>query len=190
VRGGLKKNNPVISQINKITDCTDDLLDRDIPPLIKQLSDSDGFVRMQALEVLICIAAPAVTDLIHTRSNANSQLRWQVITVLDGIHNPAAVHVLVEQLKDDNAGIRWAAADALIALRRDAIHPLLEALMRDFDSLWLRQSAHHILHVMEDAGKLNEAEEKVFEALEELESAVVVPWAAEKALESLRHKKR
>ena len=90
---------------------------------------------MQALEVLICIAAPAVTDLIHTRSNANSQLRWQVITVLDGIHNPAAVHVLVEQLKDDNAGIRWAVADALIALRRDAIHPLLEALMRDFDSL-------------------------------------------------------
>jgi len=109
---------------------------------------------------------------------------------LDVIQDPAAVHVLVEQLKDDNAGIRWAAADALIALRRDAIHPLLEALMRDFDSLWLRQSAHHILHVMEDAGKLNEAEEKVFEALEELESAVVVPWAAEKALESLRHKKK
>ena len=105
-------NDPVISQINKITDCTDDLPNNDIPSLIKQLRHSDGFVRMQAREVLICIAAPAVTDLIHTLSNANSQLRWQVITVLDGIHNPAAVHVLVEQLKDDNAGIRWASADA------------------------------------------------------------------------------
>jgi len=62
--------------------------------------------------------------------------------------------------------------------------------MRDFDSLWLRQSAHHILLVMQDAGKLNEAEVKVFEALEDVESAVAVPWAAEKALESLRHKKR
>lgn len=71
---------------------------------------------------------------------------------MDGIQDPAAVHVLVEQLKDDNAGIRWAAADALIALRRDAIHPLLGALLRDFDLLWLRQSAHHILHVMIDAG--------------------------------------
>ncbi len=183
-------NNTVISQINKITDCTDELPYKDIPSLIKQLSDSDGFVRMQAREVLTCIGAPAVTELIHTLSNANSQLRWQVIKVLDSIQDPAAVHVLVEQLKDENAGIRWVASDALIALRRDAIPPLLEALMRDFDSLWLRQSAHHILHVTRDAGKLNEAEEKVFEALEDVEPAVAVPWAAEKALESLRNKKR
>jgi HEAT repeat protein len=183
-------NNPVISQINKINDCTDDLPYKDIDSLIQQLSDPDGFVRLQAREVLTCIGAPAVAQLIHTLSNANSQLRWQVIKVLDGIQDPAAVNVLVEQLKDDNAGIRWAASDALIALRRDAIPPLLEALMHDADSLWLRQSAHHILHVMKDAGKLNEAEGKVFEALEDVEPAVAVPWAAEKALESLRHNKR
>jgi len=183
-------NSPIISQYNKITDCTDDLPYKDIPSLIKQLSDTDGFVRMQAREVLTCIGAPAVTELIHTLSTANSQLRWQVIKILDGIQDPAAARVLVEQLKDDNAGVRWAASDALIALRRDAIPPLLETLIRDFDSLWLRQAAHHILHVFKDAGILIEAEEKVFEALEDVEPAMAVPWAAEKALESLRHNKR
>lgn len=182
-------NNPVISQINKITDCTEDLPYNDLPSLIKQLSDTDGFVRMQAREVLICIGKPAVIELIKTLSNANSQLRWQIIKVLEGIQDPTATPVLVEQLKDDNAGIRWAASDALFVLRRDAIPPLLKALMHDFDSLWLHQGAHHILHIMKDAGKLNDAEEKVFEALEDVEPGVTVPWAAEKALESLRYKK-
>lgn len=183
-------NSPVISQYNQTTDCTDDLPYKDIPSLIKQLSDPDGFVRMQAREVLTCIGAPAVAELIHSLPSANSQLRWQIIKILDGIQDPAAAHVLVEQLKDDNAGIRWAASDALIALRRDAVPPLLETLMRDSDSLWFRQAAHHILHVFKDAGKLSEVEEKVFEALEDVEPAMSVPWAAEKALESLRQNKR
>ena len=183
-------NSPVISQYNKTTDCMDDLPYKDIPSLIKQLSDTDGFVRMQAREVLTCIGALAVPELIHTLSTASSQLRWQVIKILDGIQDPAAARVLVEQLKDDNAGVRWAASDALIALRRDAIAPLLETLLHDFDSVWLRQAAHHILHVFKDAGILNDAEEKVFEALEDVEPAMAVPWAAEKALESLRYNKK
>ncbi len=72
---------------------------------------------------------------------------------------------------------------------RDSIPALLEALMYDFHSLWLRQSAHHILHVLKDDGKLYEAEEKVFEALEGVEPSVAVPWAAELPLEALRYKK-
>jgi len=40
---------------------------------------------------------------------------------------------------------------------------------------------------MKDAGRLHQAEVKVFEALEDVEPAVAVPWAAEKALEAIRH---
>jgi HEAT repeat protein len=180
----------VISQINRITDCADVHPYTDIPSLIKELSGTDRLVRMQARETLICIGEPAVTELISTLSNANSQVRWEVIKVLECIQDPTTAPILVEQLKEDNAGVRWAASDALIALRQASIPPLLEALLRDFDSIWLRQGAHHILHVMKDAGKLNNAEEKVFEALEDVEPSASVPWAAERALESLRHKKR
>jgi len=55
---------------------------------------------------------------------------------------------------------------------------------------WMRLGAHHILHVMKDAGILNVVEEKVFDPLEDVDPIVAVPWAAEKALEPLRHKKR
>lgn len=183
-------NNPVISQINKVTDCSDDLPYNDIPSLIIQLSNTDGFIRMQAREVLTCIGGPAIPELVKTLPNASSQVRWQIIKVLESIQDPSTAPIMVEHLKDENVGVRWAASDALIAMRRAALPALLQGLMHDFDSLWLRQGAHHILHVMKDAGRLNEAEEKVFDALEDVEPASAVPWAAEKALEALRRNKK
>jgi HEAT repeat protein len=179
----------VISQINKTTDCSGDIPYIDIPSLIRKLSDVDGFIRMHAREILICLGEPTVPALMDTLEDDNPQLRWQAIKVLESIQDVQAAPALVERLKDENAGVRWAASDALVRLRRAAIPALLEALMRDSDSLWLRQGAHHILHVLKDAGRLNQAEEKVFKALEEIEPAIAVPWAASKALEDQRHKK-
>lgn len=180
----------VISSVNKAADCRDDLPYTDIPSLIRKLGDVDGFIRMHAREILICIGEPAVPALIDTLSDDNTQLRWQAIKVLENIQDVRAAPALVARLKDENAGVRWVASDALIAIRRAALPALLEALMHDFDSLWLRQGAHHILHVLKDAGRLNQVEEKVFEALEDIEPTIAVPWAAEKALESLLNKKR
>jgi len=182
-------NNPVISAMHIITDCSDEYTINDIPTLIKQLEDPDGFIRMHARHVLICIGKSALPELINALSGPNSQLRWQIIKVLEGIQDTSAARALVECLKDENAGVRWAASDALISLHQAGIPPLLEALMRDIDSIWLRQGAHHILHVIKDAGRLHQAEEKVFEALEDVEPTAAVPWAAEKALEAIRHKK-
>ncbi|HEX9090589.1 MAG TPA: HEAT repeat domain-containing protein [Anaerolineales bacterium] len=181
---------PVMSNISKTTDCMDDIPYTDIPGLIKKLGDVDGFICMHAREILICIGKPAVAALIDILSDDNSQMRWQAIKVLESIQDNRAAPALVARLKDENAGVRWAASDALIALRRAAIPVLLESLVCDLDSLWLRQGAHHILHVLKDSGKLSQAEEKVFEALEDVEPSVAVPWAAEKAIESLRNRKK
>jgi HEAT repeat protein len=145
---------------------------------------------MQGREVLCCIGTPAIPELIKTLSNANSQLRWEVIKVLECIQDPTTNPILVEQLKDDHAGIRWVASNALVGLQREVLPAILKALVGVFDSIGLRQSAHHILHVLKDDGKLSDIEEKVFEALEGIKPTASVPWAAEKALESLRYKKR
>jgi HEAT repeat protein len=182
-------NSSVISQINRTVDCMDDLPYKDTQSLIKELSNTDGFTRMQAREALTCIGKPALLELTKTLSSANLQMRWEIIKVLEGISDPTTIPILVEQLKYEHAGVRWAASNALIGMGRDPIPALLEALMHDFDSLWLRQSAHHILHVLKDDGILYDAEEKVFEALEGVEPSASVPWAAERALEALRHKK-
>jgi HEAT repeat protein len=179
-------NSPIITKINQVKDCADDLPYTDIDTLIKRLDDSDGFIRMQAREILVCIGKPTVPKLIETLATADTSLRWQVIKVLECIQDPTAAPILVEQLKDDDAGVRWAASDALIALREEALPSLFKALMKDYDSSWLRRGAHHILHVMKDAGRLNTAAVNVFEALEDIEPTAAVPWAAEKALASLR----
>jgi HEAT repeat protein len=182
-------NNQVITQINQTTDCGDDFSSINIPALIDHLADSDSLVRSHARDVLACIGTPAVPDLIEALHSTSSRVRWQAIKALECIQDPSVAPELVEQLRDDNAGVRWAAANALIALRRDAIPALLEALVHNFDSLWLRQGAHHILHVLKDAGKLNASEEQVLSALEDIEPAAAVPWAAEKALETRSQKK-
>ncbi len=182
-------NSPMISQINRTTNCLEDLPNSDTQSLIKQLSSAEGFTRIQAREALTCIGKPALLELLKTLATANIQLRWEIIKVLEGIGDPTTIPVLVGQLKNDHAGVRWAASNALIGMGRESIPALLDALMRDFDSLWLRQSAHHILHVLKDDGRLYDAEEKVFQALEDVEPSASVPWAAERALESLRHKK-
>ena len=183
-------NTQVISEIYKIHDCTEDFPGSNISSLIEHLSASDGSTRMQAREALGCIGLPAVTELIHALSAANVQLRWEIIKVLEFIQDPTTVPILVEQLRDEHAGIRWAAANALVGLKRDAIPAILNALVRDFDSLALRQAAHHILHVLKDDGKLTDAELKVYEALQDVEPSASVPWAAIKALESLRYSKK
>ncbi len=182
-------NSPLISQINRTTNCTEDLPFTDIQSLIHQLSNADGYTRIQAREALTCIGKPALVELIKTLSIANTQLRWEIIKVLEGISDSTTIPILVEQLKFEHAGVRWAAANALIGMGRESIPALLESLVRDFDSIWLRQSAHHILHVMKDDGRLYDAELKVFDALEGVEPSAAVPWAAQRALESLRHKK-
>jgi HEAT repeat protein len=177
-------NNPVVSGILNVTGCADGFSYSDIPSLVKFLGDADGFIRLQARKSLICIGKPAAPALINTLSEADPQIRWQAIKVLEGIGDPDTAPALVHCLQDENAGVRWAASEAMIALQKAAIPTLLEALLHDYDSLWLRQGAHHILHRLKDNGKLNEAEVKVFEALEDVEPTATVPWAAEKALEA------
>jgi hypothetical protein len=71
----------------------------------------------------------------------------------------------------------------------DGLEPLLEALICDADSVWLREGAHHVLHAMHDNGLEHEVcaiAEQVLCALEGPEPAVEVPGVAGSALEKLK----
>ncbi len=175
-------------QSGQTVNCTDDLPKKDIPSIIKGLSNPDNSVRLEMRTVLSCIGAPAVPELLNAMAKADTNLRWQIIKVFDSIRDPSTVPILMVQLKDDDPEIRWAASNALLNLRRQALPALFEALTRDFDSMRLRQSAHHILRIMRDNGKLTPIEEKVYEALGEMTPVVSVPWAAARALQALREK--
>jgi hypothetical protein len=80
------------------------------------------------------------------------------------------------------------AAEALIALGRSAIVPILEALRNQSDSVSLREGAHHILHDLERKQKLDKPVLDVLESLRSLGCEMEVVLAAEKALDFLKKK--
>ncbi|MCB0116626.1 MAG: hypothetical protein R2856_26080 [Caldilineaceae bacterium] len=55
---------------------------------------------------------------------------------------------LVNVLEDDAFGVRWTAAAELANAGRLALEPLLRALIDRPSSVWLRESAYHVLHYM------------------------------------------
>jgi HEAT repeat protein len=178
----------IYSQIHKTSDCGEDNTPDMIAVLVNQLHATNGITRMQAREKLICIGKPAVPALVRALSSDDPQLRWQVVKVLDDIRDISAIPNLVESLKDESESVRWTASTALLKYKRATLPYIFQALMRDSDSVWLRRGIHHILHVMKDSGELTATELTVFDALENVEPSASVPWAAQKALETLRIK--
>lgn len=163
-----------------------------IDSLIEGLHSEDGYERQRARYGLIHIGHEAITPLIDVILSEDGHARWEAIEAVSRMNAPSAVPVLIEKLKDDDVSIRWAASNALVNQDRAALKPLFEALVKadGFSSVWLRQGAHHILHIMKDRHRLLPKEIKVFEALEGIEPEAGVPWAAEAALEDLVHKRR
>ena len=82
-------------------------------------------------------------------------------------------------------GVRWLAADGLIDLGHDTLAPVLEALIGEPGSSWIRDGVHHVLSALR-AGPLRPIVAPVIRSLEGDEPALEAPIAAAVALEALR----
>ena len=155
-----------------------------IASLMCDLASRDGTVRQRAREKLVGIGKPAVPALTERLWATGSQLRWEAGKALIEIADGRAARALVACLEDKDAGTRWVAAEALIALKHDALVPLLEALIDQSDSVWVREGAHHVLHDLAE-GELREILGPVLAALEGPAPDTVAPVFAAEALEEL-----
>ncbi len=164
-------------------------LERRVRALIAELDDPDLKKRRQARLELMALGQPAMPAILLTLSTGSENARWQVAKALSQLQDPATAPALVKALRDKSFGVRWLAAEGLIGMGCDGLAPLLEGLIDDADSVWLREGAHHVLHAMHDNGLEHEAcaaAEKVLAALEGVAPAAEVPWAAEAALERIK----
>ena len=153
--------------------------------LINDLGHRNTVIRNRAYEAIVSRGKNAVPDLIGALQNASEYTRWEIARAFGEIGDPTGANALVGLLEDESLGVRWAASESLVQLGRASIRPLLEALTKRFDSVWLRNGAHHVFHVLNQRRQLNEDEKKVFDALESVVPEVKVPWAAEVALEAI-----
>ncbi len=169
----------------------DELFDEEISritELISELDDDDGLKRAHAREELVLYVPACVPYLIKALSHQHEHVRWEAAKALQVIRDPAAATALVEMLNDEVEDVRWAAAEALVPLKKEAILPLMEALVEHCDSVNFRTVTHYVLRNLEKKHLLNEPVEKVYQALGEIEPEFSVPWAVEKALEELKHR--
>ena len=159
--------------------------EKNIHTWISDLGSPGGADRLKARLLLIREGVNAVPGLIKALTNRDQIVRWEAAKALASIKDYSAAPALVRALEDEDHDVRWAAMKALTVLDRAGLEPLLQALIRDFDSVWLREGAHHILNVLKKQAILREPSLSVLRALEGVEPEVTVPGAAEAAWERL-----
>ncbi|MGD0765977.1 MAG: HEAT repeat domain-containing protein [Dehalococcoidia bacterium] len=164
-----------------------------ISRLIADLRTHDGHTREGARWALVALKGAAVAPLIDVLEDPDWHARWEAAKALGDIADPAAAPALVDALTDRRFGVRWLAAQGLIALGPDCLRPLLRALTRNTDSMWLRGGAHHILRDLSEGHlrrDMTEIVKPVLSALEGVEPSAQAPMAARAALDSLPQRRR
>jgi HEAT repeat protein len=128
-----------------------------------------------------------VATLVQGLSSDETQLRWESAKALWALHaadtSDALVGVLLKDQEDH--GIQWIAAEALILQRTRGIRALLRALEVHADAPTLTSGARHVLRELREDAQLGEIVAPVFEALDRSDPAVHAPLAARSALRAL-----
>jgi HEAT repeat protein len=153
---------------------------------VAALRSKDASERMHARARLEKAGRHAVPILIELLNDRSEHVRWEACKALVKIQDPSAAEALVRALDDNSMAVQWLAAEALINLKTDALVPLLRFLERKFDSIFVRQGAHHILHALEREELLNKDTIAVIDSLRSLGPGVATALAAERALMSIR----
>jgi HEAT repeat protein len=167
-------------------------LEQQIPELVADLRDVDALKRQRARLLLVDRAQDSIPALLEALKSQNVHVRWEAVQALGEIQAPETANALCDMLVDIDIGVRWAAMESLIRLGRHSLRPVMESFIKNFDSPWLREGVHHILHVLKDRNELNDREITLFQELDkqsipgfESNWTSEQAWAAEKALELL-----
>jgi HEAT repeats len=159
--------------------------------LANYLSDENGLVRQRARLMLVHLGQSSIPVVLEALKSKNTDVRVEAVKTLGEFRDPEVIPPLITMLTDDQAVVRWAAAEGLIRQGRAGLRPLLEEYIRNFDSPWLREGFHHILHVFWDRDQLTREEIVLFRELDKQDFSGIntgwtgqSAWAAEKALEA------
>jgi HEAT repeat protein len=168
-----------------------------LPGWIADLGENNGLVRQQARLMLIHHGKASLPSLLTALKDESTDIRLEAVKALGKLRDPTTATTLAGMLADEDTGVRWAVTESLIHLGRAGLRPVLDQFVKNFASVWMRESVHHILHVLKDRYLLTEEEYALFEKLDKKEIPgfetgwnTEAAWAAEKALEALDQQTR
>lgn len=128
----------------------------EVKKLVSNLSNKEWLVRHNARKSLEKIGKPALTFLEEIADSPDYNTRWEAIKTIGDISDPSSVYILTTALNDPNVDIRWLAAEGLIEMGESSIIPLLKTIIKNYDSVDLCESAHHVLIELVKLKKYND----------------------------------
>jgi hypothetical protein len=166
-----------------------------IADLIARLADGNGLVRQRARFMLVNLGQESIPALLEALKSPSVNTRLEAVKALSELPDPQTLSALTDRLMDEDIGVRWTAAESLISQGRASLRPLLENFIHNFNSPWLREGFHHVLHVFKDRDLLKKEELTLYTILNkqdfsgfEMGWTGEAAWAAEEALEALNRK--
>ena len=158
---------------------------KNVDQLVAELGSKDAVVRQNARTALVNIGVAAVPSLVSALDAPLQHTRWEAAKSLAGIADPSAAEGLVAALGDTDSDVRWVAGEALVALGRNALKPVLTTLTKSELPEGTYQSSHHVLHELARQPDRASLLAPVLRALEQPEPEMAVPLAAQKALQNV-----
>jgi HEAT repeat protein len=172
--------------MGEISELEEYLQEMDIHELIQKLRSPHAHVRSKARQELVRMGDRAILPLIAVLHEANRLLACEAVLILNEMTGPQSPHSLVALLENDKPMARWDSTKALIRLERGGIMALLEALVKDYKSIYLQDAARDVLKALAQEHYLTGEEERVLAVLEGFYPKVEVAHAAQAALDALK----
>ncbi len=156
--------------------------------LIADLTSPDLGKRLNAQHGLVDRGRAAVPALLEALEDDDPHVRNRSAQVLTVIADPATATALAAMLDDDEAPVRWVAAEGLVALGVTGVRAGLQALVEaKMISPQLKAAVRHILMKVRDDDEVGQIIKPVLAALHEFERDEVVLVQAGKAVSTLKN---
>jgi HEAT repeat protein len=160
-------------------------MDSDLRKLLKDLESKNGITRQRARHQLVKIGKPVLNYLSDLNSSPKEYIRWEALKILSQIPDPDSIPILVNALDDENFDVRWLAAEGLIHIGSESIIPLLEFLVINSDSVFVKEGVHHVLKEFEK-NKIYEDKFNLLNLLEDFAPASTIATTADEIIKSLK----
>ncbi len=155
---------------------------RDIDALIEGLGGADEEERKIAEFALFAQGEKAIKPLIHALYVDDPAMRLEAARVLSDLRLADAAPALMDALNDADQNVRMTAINGLIALREDALHPILQRLASDPITSQLRAGLLEVLRGLEEYGVLRGDLKRIPEVLKATASPATVQNVAQQLL--------
>jgi len=126
----------------------------EIQELIDALGSKNGMERKEARKKLVKKGREVVDYLKSEHQDPNVVYRREVMKTLQQIGDSSSIPIFIQALEDEESEIRWIAAEGLISLGTESIEPLLKALVKNSESIFVCSGAHHVFHEFKKKNRL------------------------------------